>query len=272
MGENPNYDPLATEDEAAARSSYLSFKDFRLIGLAIVVLIALLTPIYMMGKRMSEKAQCVNNFKAMFDAIGLYARDYDDGYPPLYRADDQGLPSAGPKGMAYTWVSDIKPYMNTRATFRCPSAEESEVVYVEDPNDSSARVAVTYGMYAPYGAAKSFTVPNPDTTILIAETSNLGSAASYDPHPISGTGDGFFIAWSNGNGGPNSSTNAVTRLAFRGTADGDFRDKAGRHDAESHALTATGRLLRLESVAGRVIRQDDVPGGYWAVPAGMSPQ
>ena len=136
---NEAYDPQATEEEASARSQYFSWKDIRVLGAFLVILSACLYPVYQYGKKKSEKAQCVNNFKAMFDAVGLYMRDHDEGLPPAYRTDERGMPLLGTTDLPYTWASDVSEYMSKRASFMCPSATQAEVSHVENPLNGKDR-------------------------------------------------------------------------------------------------------------------------------------
>lgn len=266
------FDPQATEEEAASKSQYMSWKDLRVLGLVLVGFVILLIPIYQFGKKKSEKAQCQNNFQAMADAVLLYAKDHDDGFPPLYRTGLGNTPALNRSGLPFTWASDISVYMNTRASFRCPSADESEVAYVEDPQVSKKKLAVTYGMYAPWGGWKTFNIENPDTTLIISETSNLGSAGSYDPvkfPPQDGrpTPDAFVIGWDTSNDAPSRNSRHVTRLAFRNSANGDFSNAVPRHDEGIHSLSVTGARIMLQKGDARLQFRDGRPSGYWSVPA-----
>jgi len=265
------YDPQATEEEASSKSQHMTFKDIRVLGVVILVTALILYPVYQMGRKKSEKAQCVNNLKAMGDAIALYANDHDDGLPVLFR-EENGVPAVNKRGLPYTWVSDISKYMNKRASFRCPSADEKEVVYVEDPTDSKLKIPCTYGMYAAYSGYKTFNIDLPERTVLLAETSNQGAMTSFDPLPFKDKDgkpipDGFVIGWSDSNlqGGPASKS--PTRLAFRDSANGDFSKAAGRHDEGIHALVASGARFIMQPKHVPIRIREGLPSDFWAVPA-----
>jgi len=265
---NGAYDPQATEEEAASRSQYFSWKDIRVLGALVVIFGLCLYPVYTYGKKKSEKAQCVNNFKAMFDAVGLYMRDHDEGLPPAYRTDNQNLPALGATGLPYTWASDVSVYMSKRASFNCPSAKPGEIASVEDPSDGKNKIQTSYGFYYAYNAVKSFNIESPSSTILISETSNRGSETSYNPLPYGNNlDDGFIIGWSNSNIIGDANAQSVTRLAFRNTSTGNFKDGSGRHDEGIHALTGDGSRIILKSPEAGVRIQDGLPTGYWKVPA-----
>jgi hypothetical protein len=271
MSEHSQYDPQAVEDDGGARGQYMTLKDWRIILVGLVVLGIILFPIYQIGKSKSEKAQCVGNFKAMFTAMSLYAKDHDDGLPPIYRAETNGLPSLGDTDLIYTWHSDLRPYMSPRQTFVCPTATSAESATVEDPESSKLSIRTTYGFYAPYSAAKVFNIESPDTTILLAETSNRGSADSYDPKPFNSDEgdelpDGVAIGFDNDNFYPTKHSRSVTRLAFRGSSAGSFENARGRHEEGIHALTATGELRILVPKDAVLARGKDGPIGNWISP------
>jgi hypothetical protein len=267
------YDPQATEEEASAKSQYLSFKDIKVLGLVMIGLVVLLIPIYNMGKKNSEKARCVQNFKSMFDAINVYSKDHDDGLPPLYVQGEGGLPATNNQGQPYAWISDTAGYMSTRASFLCPAATPGEEVVVQSPT-GGAPVPSTYGMYAPYGGVKTFNIERADSTILLSETSNEGSNNTFDP--LRFKNDGIVVGWNDSNDQSTTDSTHVTRLAFRGSAGGAFTDVTGRHDGRDqsgpytgvHGLTASGGLAVIRPTEAKIEpRADKLPGGIWNVPA-----
>jgi len=269
---NDAYDPNATEDEAAGRSQYMSLKDLRVIGIILVVLGALLYPVYRIGVRNRDKALCVQNMKAIYEAMFLYAENHDDGLPPLMRANPDGTPILGESGLPYTWVSDIAPFMSKRASFVCPSADPSEYVWNEDQASIHSKIPSTYGFYAAYSGIKASNIENRDQVILISETSNHGSMTSYDPLPFKdATGkdapDGFAIGWSDNNLQGTSQSKTITRLAFRDSATGDTSKAYGRHDAGIHAVTASGQRLILKPAEAQIVHRDKLPAGFWLGPA-----
>jgi hypothetical protein len=269
---NDAYDPNAAEGDTGRGSQHMSWKDIKVIGLVIVVLIICLLPIYNMGVKNSEKVRCIQNMKSISEAISLYAKDHDDGLPPVYRTGVDFSPDLGAEtGRPYTWASDTVGYLGPRSSFRCPSASEDEVVQAEDPKSNKATVPMTYGMYAPYGGLKTYNIESPDRTILFAETSNLGAATSYDPTKFNVGGkdlpDGFVIGWDDSNYEGSSASHTITRLAFRKTSTGNFDKQAeGRHEAGIHAVTVSGTRLILEPKNAIIVQQDKLPGGMWAVP------
>ena len=258
-------------------------KDLRTMLIGLAVFLILLYPVYRYMLKDSERSRCTQNIKAINEAMSLYAQEHDGRYPPVCRGDvtDQGLvPTLGAStGRVYTWASDVANYMSARASFLCPSADPNEIVQVEDPRTNAATIPLSYGMYAPYSGYLTTTVENPDQTIIIAETSNLGTNQTFDPCPYlkpvpgkngfgveppcgqgSGTKlpDAFVINWSDSNEQPTMSvfgkdgkleqmgSRTVTRLAFTGSQNGVFnKDTGSRHGAFIHGLSATGERINL---------------------------
>lgn len=264
------YDPQAPEDQSPGRSAYFTRKEIRTLGIVLLVVFLLLLPVYNLLKRRSEKSICSRNMGKIAQAIGFYAVDNDDRYPPLYSTVAGGsAPGPGENSpWPSTWGGSVARYMQ-RGSLVCPSAQPTEIVETAHPEKGGQPLRMTYGMYTPYGAYARSSVENPDQVILIAETSNLGAEDTYDPLPFPG-GDAFVIGWDNDNLQPNASTQFVTRLAFPESKGGQFRETGPtRHDKEIHALSAAGSLQRLKPNMARVeiVRSLGLPGGMWAAPA-----
>src|SRR5579862_8071 len=129
------YDPSAPEGVVSDRGQYMTAKQIRSLLIIFVVIFMALIPVYQIFKTNTDKAACTRNMKAIYDAMSLYAEQHDGRYPPIDRSVEAGslVPSLGDSGHVYTWASDVAPYMNTRASFRCPSARDDEIVWTEDP-------------------------------------------------------------------------------------------------------------------------------------------
>jgi hypothetical protein len=165
--------------------------------------------------------------------------------------------------------------MNPRASFRCPSATDEEVAFVEDPTSGKKKIAVTYGFYYPYGGVKMFNIENQDNTILISETSNSGSNDTYNPHPLTDPAgkpiaDAYVIGWSDSNLFPSKNSQYVTRLAFTGSKAGSFLTVTARHDEGNNALVAAGGKIDIKANSARINIVAGLPGGIWAVPPGSA--
>jgi hypothetical protein len=264
------FDPNAPEGEDRAGSAYISRKDIKVIAIGLVALGIICTPIYLSMLENSKKARCTQNMKAIMDALNLYASEHDSRYPPLARTEgiESLVPAVDNRGLVYTWASDVAPYFNQRASFKCPSATDEEAVKVDDPRDPKSRILLTYGMYAPYGAYPTALIENPDTAIIIGETSNQGSNESYNPMPLSGEDgtprpDGFVIGWDNSN------DKFVTRLALPKTKKGVFEELGlTRHPKGIHVLTATGEKLTVTPNSA-AMKLSGSPNPFWRYPTGV---
>lgn len=264
------YDVNATEEDVQRGSQYVSKRDFRAAGVLVVLLAAGFYPIYQYGKAQSQRVQCSNNnLRLIAQAIATYSEQHDSGYPPLFRADSQGQPLLGESGLAYTWISDIATGIAADATLVCPTAQPNEIAYQEDPSSTGKRIPSTYGMYAPYGATKTYDVDNPESTILVAETADHGAARTFDPHPLAGPHDGFVLGYNTPGLLPVvKKSTLISRLAFPGTANGEFDpDGEGRHPGGSYFLTAQGGRQRLgPGIARLALDGRGYPRDPWEVP------
>jgi prepilin-type processing-associated H-X9-DG protein len=263
------YDP--SEVEERPRSSHLTRKDLRRLVIAIAIVGLLMTPVFISWRKAAETAICAGNFKGIQTAIGAYMAQYDEHFPPIC---DQA-PNLSPlleDGKPYTWASLIRPGMEERFTFKCPSAREEEYAHTIDGEGNE--LLMSYGMYSAWSTAATTMISNPGEAIVIAETSNFGSEDSYNPVPFKDmqgettTNDGFFIGWNTGNYVDwNAATSSVdmpqhvTRLSFRGTGKGVFGEGSyARHTDGIHVLYVDGHIGMIQPGAAAV-RYTDV-GGY----------
>ena len=253
------YDPGAPEGEVSGRGQYKTPRQLRQMLIGFVVIFLLLIPIYRFLLGRSQSSICTQNIKAIMQAMNIYAQNNDERFPPVARTESYftTIPSLDSTGHVYTWASDLQPYMNARASFRCPAADDKELVATEDNSTNKKTIPLSYGMYAPYGGFLVSEVENPDQTVIISETSNEGSGRSYDPMPFHSSAgaplpDGFAIGWNDSNEEPSSKTLDVTRLAFQGTQGGTFK-KGGdaRHGTTIHGLTASGQEIDIAQQMAR---------------------
>jgi hypothetical protein len=275
------YDPTAPEGASSAGSQYMSKKDVRNILLVIVVMLLALFPIYRMMEKNSEKTRCRQNIQAIFAALSQYATEYDERFPAIYAMGGENEPLLDRKGMPFTWAGVISQYMNKRQSFLCPTAiaDEAEAVASmrkdgpeqELKKHPEGSELLTYGMYLAYNAFPITQVENPNNTVVVAETSNMGARGTFDPMPFKDSSgavvphDAFSIGWDNSNTAPTNTSTAVTRLAFYNAKGGEFKsDGEARHDIGIHALTASGSLVILKPDSAFY---NHTRPGRWAVPA-----
>jgi hypothetical protein len=266
------YDPSAPEGSEPSRSQYVSKKDVRIVLVGVILLAIAAYPIYKMLERNAQRSVCATNLGAIAKAISQYAEVHDERFPPIMRTGPNLEPDLGTSGYPYTWASDISEIMSPRSSFKCPAAQNEEITTIEGREKI---IQSSYGMYAPYGGYLRTLVPNPDQTVLIAETTNFGALATYDPTPfktIDGQTvkfDGFVIGWNNTNNDPDDKSDKVTRLAFPETSGGVFRkDGPMRHDGGIHALNCSGAMLGhlLKPTDAIVPIRRGLPGGIWEAP------
>ena len=241
MSENTAFDPNAPEGASApAGGQYMTRKDFKLIVLITGVLIIAMVPVYLYMREKAYKATCVKNINGMMEILSIYSAQHDDRFPPLYNENVNGEPDADKDGIAYTWISDIYPLKTSRIDFVCQTATKEDIAYSANPKGGDP-IPSTYGFYAPYSSFSTELVENPDTVIILAETSNNGANQSFDPKPFADKNDGMIIGWPNSNDTTesNESIHAVTRLAFPGTQDGKPDKGNGRHDRTIYGISAS---------------------------------
>jgi hypothetical protein len=280
------YDPSAPEGDRIGRSELASKKDVRNVLIALAVITIGMYPVYKMMERNSERARCQANMKAISDALGLYASVHDR-YPIIYAMDEEHEPLLDGRGLpGTTWASDISEYMNARANFLCPSSLAQEVAAIPTARTAPEQKLkehpertelISYGMYAAYSGFPVAMVENPGSTVIVAETSNLGARGSFDPVPFKNKApDCFVIGWDNSNTAPDDQTKAVTRLAIFDAA-GKFTtsDTPARHDIETKDKGAPG-IYALTASGGRTVLRPpsaiySTTGltGNWRVPASL---
>lgn len=271
LGAIETYD--ASEQDERPQSTHLSRKDLRYLLAGVGGFLLMMWPLYSILKGNSERHICSNNFQAMSTSLGLYLTDNDDRFPPVFATGEGEEPRSDDRGRPYTWCSLLDPYMNTRASFVCPTATKEEKV-LGQAGRSSDTLESTYGMYPAYSGVYRETIPNIQQIGLIVETSNHGSAGSYNPKPfLTPSGepmamDGFAVGYDTGNGAPQPDSKSVTRLAFRNTSDGKFGDDAGaRHRDKIFVLTGDLRLRTITPNDAELKRlKSGEIVGLWAVP------
>ncbi len=267
------YDPSAPEAESKSNSAYVSRKDVKIVGIALVVLAGMMFPVFKVLQRRSEKSRCIMNMKGIFDSINQYATLNEDKFPPLYATGGADEPMLQSSGAPYTWASDLAEYMTARASFTCPSADKTEYTWSQNPRSDVKKFSLTYGMFAPLGAFSRSLVDDPNEAILIGETSNRGAMKTFDPLPFKDAEgrlvpyDGMVIGWDNDNFNGDAKSKFVTRLAFPESDGPNFlKTGEGRHDEGSFVLTVTGQLRSVKPDMAAVQRRDGNIYGVWPMP------
>jgi hypothetical protein len=256
------------EFDERSRSAYLSRKDVRVLAVVAIVLVLLMMPVYCVLKDQRDEHVCKQNLGHIFKAMGAYIEANDGRFPPAFVVGEKGEPQLF-DGAPYTWMSLAHPGLSARASFLCPAAGESETILNLHPEADKPHFRSAYGLYVPWATANSSLVSDPNTAVLVAETSNHGAENTFNPVPFSNGVDGMTVAWDTGNFEVARDSEYVTRLAFPSTRGGDFRkDGPARHGDNIFLLTMGGQLLSLKPNGARLRRlgaSGDEIVGHWAV-------
>lgn len=260
---NVPYDPDAPEGSSSG-SQYINKKDLRWVLVILAILGLLFVPVWHHMRNEAMKTACKGNMNGIFTAVKVYSEQYDGLLPVAYTRFDGDAPLMQGPG-AVTWASHLQ--LPDRASFKCPAAHEGEATQIAHEQHRE----LTYGLYTAMAGKDPALLPNLSTTALIAETSNRGANATYDPKPLLDSQgrpaeeNGFLIGYDDDNFEHTADTRFVTRLAFAGTADGNFigEDVRGRHKY-IHVLYADGNLGRLNAFGAEVQHQEPDLKGTWA--------
>ena len=92
-------------------------KGFTLIELLVVIAIiailaAILFPVFARAREKARQTMCLSNVKQISLAILMYAQDYDEHFPMLYRHQRNGL------------AVTTQPYISNWDVYDCPSADQ----------------------------------------------------------------------------------------------------------------------------------------------------
>jgi hypothetical protein len=269
------FDPNAPEGEEKRGSAYVSRKDIKIVAVGLIALGICFYPIFIYLQKRSERSRCIQDLKAISQAINQYAEQNDQKYPPIFYPGPGDGPMTQTSGAPFTWASNLVDFMNPRASFNCPSAQPSEITRSQDPRSENKSFELSYGMFAPLSTFNKSLVDDPNEAVLLAETSNRGALKTYDPMPFKDESgdvlpyDGMAIGWSDNNYDGSPKSKYVTRLAFPGTADKSFtKDGAGRHDEGSFIVTVTGQLRSVHPDFAWVQRRNKEIYGSWPMPLG----
>lgn len=97
----------------------------------IVILAALLFPVFAQVREKARQASCLSNLKQICLAVMMYAQDYDETYPRDVTRCSDG-PTADPCSQ---WNPDrrlearLRPYIRNTGLFACPSATTPPVTW-----------------------------------------------------------------------------------------------------------------------------------------------
>jgi hypothetical protein len=257
------YDPSETDERP--RATYVSKKDFRIAAIAIVIMAAILTPLFLEGQKQSRAVVCKRNIGQVAKALTVYMEANNDRFPPIYDEEAGTGEPALFDGIPATWMTKIYSGMERRASFVCPSSAQNERTKNIHPEEAGSHLEASYGMYRAWSSWPASLIQNPDQAIIVAETSNNGAGGTYNPVPFANKPDGFFIAWNNSNFEADEQSSKVTRLAFGNSQDGNFKAMLpARHDLIIHVLYVNGSLGKIGSDQANMKKLGSDAVGLWA--------
>src|SRR5688500_13924616 len=83
----------------------------------IVILAAILFPVFAQVREKGRQTACLSNVKQMAAGLMMYVQDYDEVFPPVLGFEP---------GQTYyyqaSWMNRLQPYIRNVALFVCPSA------------------------------------------------------------------------------------------------------------------------------------------------------
>lgn len=270
---NSAYAADEPEGSRSPGSNYVNRATFLKLMAGVLLLFAILVPVYIKLKDESEVARCSLNLKNQWDALQLYAVNNDERMPPAFYPDGNGSP-VHVNGHPLTWASIVKPLMKDKISYKCPTAPETECSQI---GGTKEKINLSYGMYAAMSMRINSDIRNPSVSILLAETSSNGTGNTFNPVPFLDEAgkaivdDGFLIGYDSGNV-PDSDTfraaKYVTRLAFPDTKSGNFKYEGGsRHRKGVQAITFDGAKTWLTPDQAEVERRSKADSdltGRWA--------
>jgi len=160
----------------------MRLRGFTLIELLVVIAIiailaSILFPVFSRARAKARQAKCMSNLKQLGLAFNMYAQDYDE-LLPVWALGNTGDNDNGPNEGAYTWDTQIMPYMRNQQILVCPDNPYGRTVsegaygrlptrsyamprYVGDPWGNNYPLMIDY-------------VPRPSDTVLLQEKGQRG--------------------------------------------------------------------------------------------------
>jgi prepilin-type processing-associated H-X9-DG protein len=91
--------------------------EFLIIVGVLLVIAAILFPIFARARRTDRKSSCSSNLKQISLGFRQYTQDYDENYPPVVASAQSGY---------FGWADLLQPYLKSTMIYQCPS-EENDV-------------------------------------------------------------------------------------------------------------------------------------------------
>ncbi|MGD9518209.1 MAG: DUF1559 domain-containing protein [Armatimonadota bacterium] len=93
-----------------------------LVVIAIIAILAsILFPVFSRARAKARQSKCMANLKQLGLAFSMYSQDYDE-LLPCWAVGAIGNNDNGPAQGAYTWDTQLMPYMRNREILLCPDS------------------------------------------------------------------------------------------------------------------------------------------------------
>jgi prepilin-type processing-associated H-X9-DG protein/prepilin-type N-terminal cleavage/methylation domain-containing protein len=152
----------------------------------IVILAAILFPVFAKARASARRTSCASNLKQLATAIMMYMQDHDQTYPMIVQNKTANVSPSNPFG----WADSLDPYVKNTQVFQCPDEAKapnpSGHGLPVDPTTSSATGGYTdYWINAQLNGVSGSTyyslakgdIISPTQTVLLAEGG--GNSARY---------------------------------------------------------------------------------------------
>ncbi len=256
-------------EEPGRRTPYMTRKE---MAYALLILLAVFVAyyffFYLPNKDRRDYVVSQGNLKQLHQVLIAYSEQNDEGLPAVFGMGPEGRVSLDRSGRPITWATLTGAHFLPPDTLKNPKNHpewDTLITWGKDPNRP---VNLSYGMLAPLGLQRRYSILNPNEAILLAETIGGGRANSLNPLPLDvpEKRDGFIIGYNDNNEKPTQDSEYVTRLAF--TAPDPNTPLSARqpvHPGRSTlAITVTGSLVQLSASDMVVDKIGNAPSGRWA--------
>jgi prepilin-type N-terminal cleavage/methylation domain-containing protein len=109
-------------DHVGMRRKGFTLVELLVVVAIIVILAAILYPVFAATRRAANNATCLSNLKQIGLGVQMYAQDYDESFPAACTQADRVIGKAQPNWPTptpYLWEV-VKPYIKNDAIWRCP--------------------------------------------------------------------------------------------------------------------------------------------------------
>jgi prepilin-type N-terminal cleavage/methylation domain-containing protein/prepilin-type processing-associated H-X9-DG protein len=168
----------------------------------IVILAAILFPVFAMAREKARQAMCGSNVKQLLLSVRMYTQDYDELYPPALVPAERGI---------HTALTLLQPYMRNTRIARCPDDPRGELDFTAlgdiapssySINHKVMRVPLYLTANPTHPAAgiplSEAGVPRPTQTTLLFDAFNDGEPPKTFVRPRFRHSDGVNVGYCDG--------------------------------------------------------------------------